>query len=983
MASLKDLTVLGPARFLDKLYGNLEGNASTADKLKTVRSISLSGDLSGSASFDGSANITITATVADNSHNHHTLIGWSDTRDVTTSPNDYNAKLKVVGIKTKAGSGITFDSAGEFATLLGIRGWGNNSGGQAHELAFDASGELYHRYGQTTTWNSWKKIAYTDSSITGNASTATKLQTARTINGTSFDGTGNITTSYWGTARDFTIGNTGKSVNGSGDISWSIAEIGAVNKTGDTMTGDLSFKTTNFTSTPVAVKDDGTTYGHTLLVGAGGTTYVGAGESASTLYFKLAVKSTEDLILGADSNIRFHTGADSATTTNGITLNTSNQFYPQTNNAGSLGTSGYKWGGIYSNKGYFGGTSTTDYALNTNSFICDSWIRSKGDTGWYNETHGGGWHMTDTTWIRAYNGKSVYVSNTSNSAIYTSGAVRGTKGFTVDETMAICPEINNEINFGGTGTSTTIYMGYRAAGSRAIPTKFIFGSSGGTASLQCNTVYLGSGSSYVSSSQYTGNAATATKATQDASSNTITTSYLRRYDWWISGNGNDVDTLRAGITFAYSDHNAPTTGTIVAFDCRGNERYGLQIMGDYYDSANHLHFRNRNGDGNKWGAWRTVLDDNNYTSYTVTKSGSGAFGTWGINIAGNAATATAFSSNRTIALTGDVTGSASTNGSSGWSISTTVADDSHNHIISNVDGLQTALDNKAGGSNYIDITVGGDANTYYPVVLANTASYFPMQFVNISRNFAETAPDSWYNTTHKGGLTMTLLWNGSRYWDGNGSGSPCYCVYLYEIYSTMVGGLGNSVDGIVVWLRGGTATYHIHSLSGKAMRATVYTSTFTDAASNSFAPTTTPATVTVKWPGDITGHAATASSATSATRAQYLESTKKHYANSIYTSGRGNCFCFRQYVNTSSSSTSPTDCTYYEQYNLPIPTAGRSSNVSYTILTSKSKVTVAQGGTGTGSTGAGSGQALYNLGLVYSTTEPTSPTTGMVWLCPA
>lgn len=39
------------------------GNASSATKLATARTISLGGDLSGSASFDGSANITISASV--------------------------------------------------------------------------------------------------------------------------------------------------------------------------------------------------------------------------------------------------------------------------------------------------------------------------------------------------------------------------------------------------------------------------------------------------------------------------------------------------------------------------------------------------------------------------------------------------------------------------------------------------------------------------------------------------------------------------------------------------------------------------------------------------------------------------------------------------------------------------------------------------------------------------------------------------------
>jgi len=53
--------------------GSLTGNASTASsaaQLTTARTISLGGDLSGSASFNGTSNITITAAVADDSHNH-------------------------------------------------------------------------------------------------------------------------------------------------------------------------------------------------------------------------------------------------------------------------------------------------------------------------------------------------------------------------------------------------------------------------------------------------------------------------------------------------------------------------------------------------------------------------------------------------------------------------------------------------------------------------------------------------------------------------------------------------------------------------------------------------------------------------------------------------------------------------------------------------------------------------------------------------
>lgn len=63
------------------------------------------------------------------------------------------------------------------------------------------------------------------------------------------------------------------------------------------------------------------------------------------------------------------------------------------------------------------------------------------------------------------------------------------------------------------------------------------------------------------------------------------------------------------------------------------------------------------------------------------------------NIA-NADTADTLTTARNIQLTGDVTGSVSFNGSANVSITTTVADDSHNHTIANIDNLQTSLNGK-------------------------------------------------------------------------------------------------------------------------------------------------------------------------------------------------------------------------------------------------------------------------------------------------
>ncbi|SFU79684.1 beta strand repeat-containing protein [Pseudoduganella namucuonensis] len=52
------------------LPANVTGNAGSASRLETARTIGLSGDASGQAGFDGTGNITIPVTIADDSHLH-------------------------------------------------------------------------------------------------------------------------------------------------------------------------------------------------------------------------------------------------------------------------------------------------------------------------------------------------------------------------------------------------------------------------------------------------------------------------------------------------------------------------------------------------------------------------------------------------------------------------------------------------------------------------------------------------------------------------------------------------------------------------------------------------------------------------------------------------------------------------------------------------------------------------------------------------
>ena len=44
-----------------------------------------------------------------------------------------------------------------------------------------------------------------------------------------------------------------------------------------------------------------------------------------------------------------------------------------------------------------------------NSIQCDDWFRSTGHSGWYHQEYGGGWYMTDSTYIRNFGGKRLRI----------------------------------------------------------------------------------------------------------------------------------------------------------------------------------------------------------------------------------------------------------------------------------------------------------------------------------------------------------------------------------------------------------------------------------------------------------------------------------------------------------------------------------------------------------------------------------------------
>ncbi|WP_213053394.1 tail fiber protein [Escherichia coli] len=133
------------------INGSLNGNAATATKLQTVRTI-------GGVSFDGSANID--------------LPGVNKTGNQSTTGNAATAtKLQTA----RTIGGVSFDGSANI-DLPGVNKAGNQS-------------------------------------TTGNAATATKLQTARTINGVKFDGSANITLTAANLGLSDSSGYVGRLVN--------------------------------------------------------------------------------------------------------------------------------------------------------------------------------------------------------------------------------------------------------------------------------------------------------------------------------------------------------------------------------------------------------------------------------------------------------------------------------------------------------------------------------------------------------------------------------------------------------------------------------------------------------------------------------------------------------------------------------------------------------------------------------------------------
>lgn len=137
--------------------GSLSGNASTASKWATARTITLTGDVTGSVTLDGSSNVTLTTSTSGT--------GTTSFLKCPDKRNSYPAEIVTSGGNIGAAFMSTSTlgiSEGYYCDTLILRGYATHTAGYENALFFNKqNSSVYHSqyaFGSTTTWGTMYKF---------------------------------------------------------------------------------------------------------------------------------------------------------------------------------------------------------------------------------------------------------------------------------------------------------------------------------------------------------------------------------------------------------------------------------------------------------------------------------------------------------------------------------------------------------------------------------------------------------------------------------------------------------------------------------------------------------------------------------------------------------------------------------------------------------------------------------------------------------
>jgi hypothetical protein len=278
-----------------KINGSVTGNAATATQLQTARLIN-------GVPFTGDVNITVKSSTTNYLKKGTYILGSDfDGSSETTWSVDATSSNSI-------GKVVARNSQGGFS-----------AGVITADLVGNVTGNVTANSG-TSVFNTVQATQFVGSQLTGNAATATRLATAKTINGVNFDGTNNITV----TAAAATL--TGTTLNSGVTLS-SLNQVGTLNS--------------------LSVADTGVT------VGSGSTLRLFVDAATPTIRSNTGRLNFDMGTSGPDVNF-----VDSTTS---LSLGGPNAPAIIGDNTTNLGITGYKFNSIYANN--FIGTDVTVVSL--------------------------------------------------------------------------------------------------------------------------------------------------------------------------------------------------------------------------------------------------------------------------------------------------------------------------------------------------------------------------------------------------------------------------------------------------------------------------------------------------------------------------------------------------------------------------------------------------------------------------------------------
>jgi hypothetical protein len=698
-----------------------------ADKLTTARTISLGGDVSGSTSFDGSGNVSITATVVDDSHNHiianvdglqTTLDGKSNTHTHPYRSNDWLPTLAEIGasatshnhegtyLKLSEGGTITKSSSGEALTIhatptesdisikLGISGADNSywmkyygtGAGNTNDFAIESSTKTLLRSHQDGIVN------FPEGLQKGGVDVSTVGHTHTIANTTSLQTTldGKVNTSQ-------VLTNVP-----SGAVFTDTVYTHPASHAATVITQDSTHRFTTDTekTTWNAKSNFGGSYNDLTNIP---TSFTPSSHSHNEVYYteteinsQMALKANASQVLtnvpaGAKFTDTTYTVADAGLTEknftsalktklDGIATSANNYTHPSTHAASVITEDSTKRFVSDAEKAAWSAKSD----VHSHPYRGDSWMPTPAEVG-----------------ALAVGANAVSASKLATArSIALAGDVTGSANFdgsgNISITAVVVDDSHNHVisNVDGLQTAldakASITALNTAIATSAYGIKYKWTNSAGR-TAQTGMINLEQGVQEDTREVYQYNG---TAWTLFYSLDAVHTHDDR---YFTESEITSKLALKSDTTHSHTVEWASIDGVPATFDST------VHTHDDRYFTETEVTTKL---------ALKSDVHSHPYRSDTWFPT-YGEVGALGAN--SNAVSATKLLTSRTIELTGDATGSASFNGTANATITVVVQDDSHNHIISNVDGLQTALDSKlnsAGGTVTGSLIVGtGTSNT--------------------------------------------------------------------------------------------------------------------------------------------------------------------------------------------------------------------------------------------------------------------------------